>query len=38
MKQEDEDPQNPGNCNVYKNLKFPPEIYQKISSYYQDKN
>ena len=33
-----EDPENPDNCNVYKNLKFPPEIYEKISSYYQDKN
>lgn len=33
-----EDPENPDNCNVYKSLKFPPEIYEKISSYYQDKN
>lgn len=33
-----EDPENPDNCNVYKNLKFPPEIYDKISSYYQEKN
>lgn len=23
-------------CNVYKNLKFPPEVYQKIASYYKD--
>ncbi len=33
-----EDPENPDNCNVYKNLRFPQEIYEKISSYYQDKN
>lgn len=33
-----EDAENPDSCNVYKNLKFPPEIYEKISSYYQDKN
>lgn len=33
-----EDAGNPDNCNVYKSLKFPPEIYEKISSYYQDKN
>jgi hypothetical protein len=25
-----------GACNVYKNLEFPPEVYEKISSYYQD--
>jgi hypothetical protein len=22
-------------CNVYKNLDFPPEVYEKISSFYQ---
>jgi DNA primase large subunit len=22
-------------CNVYKSLKFPPEVYEKISSYYE---
>ena len=22
-------------CNVYKNLEFPPELYEKISSYYK---
>lgn len=22
-------------CNVYKNLQFPPEVYQKIASYYE---
>ena len=22
-------------CNVYRNLKFPPEVYEKISSFYQ---
>lgn len=33
-----EDADDPDSCNVYKNLKFPSEIYEKISSYYQDKN
>lgn len=33
-----EDASDPNSCNVYKNLKFPPDIYEKISSYYQDKN
>src|SRR3954452_12266136 len=33
-----EDAGNPGNCNVYKNLKFPQEIYEKISSFYHDRN
>lgn len=23
-------------CNVYKSLKFPPEVYDRISNYYQD--
>jgi DNA primase large subunit len=23
-------------CNVYKSLKFPPDVYNKISSYYQN--
>ena len=30
-----QDPDNPDACNVYKSLEFPPEIYDKISSYYQ---
>lgn len=29
------DPDNPDACNVYKSLDFPPEIYEKISSYYE---
>lgn len=29
------DPENRGECNVYKNLDFPPEVYNKISSYYE---
>jgi len=33
-----DDAGDPDSCNVYKSLKFPPEIYEKISSYYQDKN
>jgi hypothetical protein len=30
------DPDDHGACNVYKNLQFPPEVYEKISSYYQE--
>jgi hypothetical protein len=33
-----EDAGDPNSCNVYKSLKFPPEIYDKISSYYEHKN
>ena len=33
-----EDPENPGACNIYKEIKFPPEVYEKISSYYQSHN
>ena len=29
------DAENPDSCNVYKSLEFPPEIYEKISSYYE---
>ena len=29
------DPNDQGACNVYKNLDFPPEVYQKISSFYE---
>lgn len=31
-----QDPNDRGACNVYKNLRFPPEVYEKISSFYQD--
>ena len=27
----------PDGCNVYKNLNFPPEVYEKIQSYYEQK-
>jgi DNA primase large subunit len=30
------DPDDQGTCNVYRSLKFPPEVYEKISSYYED--
>ena len=30
-----ENSDNPDTCNVYKNLEFPPELYEKISSYYK---
>ncbi len=30
-----QEPQNPGACNVYKNLEFPPEVYEKISAFYR---
>ena len=29
-------PEDKGACNVYKSLDFPPEVYEKISSYYQE--
>jgi hypothetical protein len=28
--------QNKDTCNVYKSLKFPPEVYERIASYYQN--
>jgi hypothetical protein len=31
------DPENPDSCNVYKDLKFPPEVYEHISGYYEQK-
>lgn len=31
-----QDPDDKGACNVYKNLDFPPEVYEKISSFYQE--
>ena len=30
-----ENAENPDSCNVYKSLEFPPELYEKISSYYE---
>jgi hypothetical protein len=30
------DTEDQGTCNVYKNLNFPPEVYEKISSFYQE--
>jgi hypothetical protein len=33
-----QDAANPDSCNVYKSLDFPPEIYDKISSYYESHN
>lgn len=27
-----------GSCNVYKSLKFPPEVYEKIASYYEGRS
>jgi uncharacterized protein YneF (UPF0154 family) len=31
------DSDNPDGCNVYKDLKFPPEVYQHIEGYYEQK-
>ena len=33
-----EQSEKPDGCNVYKNLEFPSEIYDKISSYYQNRS
>ena len=30
-------PDDQGSCNVYKNLDFPPEVYDKISSFYENR-
>jgi uncharacterized protein YneF (UPF0154 family) len=30
-------PEDPDSCNVYKDLKFPPEVYEHISGYYEQK-
>jgi hypothetical protein len=27
----------PDGCNVYKNLKFPPQVYEHIQRYYEQK-
>jgi hypothetical protein len=32
------DPANPDQCNVYKSLDFPKEIYDRIQSYYEGKS
>ncbi len=33
-----EDAENPNSCNIYKEVNFPPEVYEKISSYYRSQN
>ena len=33
-----ENSENPDSCNIYKEIQFPPEVYEKISSYYESKN
>lgn len=33
-----EDAANPDSCNIYKEVNFPPEVYEKISSYYRSQN
>jgi DNA primase large subunit len=30
-------PNDPDACNVYKDLKFPPEVYESISEYHEEK-
>lgn len=30
------EPDNKSSCNVYKNLNFPPEVYEKISAFYEN--
>ncbi len=32
-----ENSENPDTCNVYRSLEFPPELFDKISSYYKHK-
>ena len=31
------EPDNPDACNIYKDLKFPPEVYEHIGGYYEQK-
>jgi hypothetical protein len=31
------EPNNPDACNIYKDLKFPPEVYEHIGGYYEQK-
>lgn len=33
-----QDPEDPSQCNVYRNLEFPQEVYEKISSFYRDRS
>ncbi len=33
-----ENADSPNSCNIYKEVKFPPEVYEKISSYYQSQS
>jgi hypothetical protein len=30
------DPEDPGQCNVYRNLQFPEEVYRRIEQFYRD--
>lgn len=30
------DPDNPGSCNVYRDLKFPDDVYEDIEEYYEE--
>jgi hypothetical protein len=30
-------PKDPDTCNVYKDLKFPPEVYESITEYHEEK-
>jgi len=30
-------PKDPDECNVYKDLKFPPEVYESITEYHEEK-
>jgi len=30
-------PENPDSCNVHKDLEFPPEVYEHIAWYYEEK-
>lgn len=32
------DPEDPSQCNVYRNLEFPKEVYDNISSFYQERS
>ncbi len=33
-----QDAENPDSCNIYKEVNFPPEVYEKISSYYESQH
>ena len=33
-----ENAENPDSCNIYKEVNFPPEVYEKISSYYESQH